>query len=187
MTTSTRALGALAALFIAASAQAGSSLNVVLTVVFSTGACGTAVVDQAVSVSCGAFASLPTLPPVSTVSGASQQTVLGGTFAPFVPPFIGGAAGASAASSPNGTPDGLPPTGDPARPDDPGSARVPDGDSDPELPSALPDRALRQVGVLPAWATGHSPMALYSSGANVSSWRVVSNDNAQHVELTISW
>lgn len=123
------------------SAQAGSaSLNLIVSVVVSSGVCGTSVTGRAVSVSCGSYASLPLLPPVGGIAPTRQQA------------FAGATVGSS----------------------DDGSA-------------ATGESRLRQVGVLPGWVTGNSPMAVYSGGANLSSWRVVSNDNAQHVELTISW
>lgn len=164
MTASTRALAVFAAAFIGASAHAGSSLKVTLTVVLSSGPCAASVETQAVSVSCGAFASLPVLPPATAVAGAALPTLLGSSFGAYSPPYISSTPG-------DGTAPPLP-------------QEIP---FDPTLLQDPDQRALRQVGILPAWATGHSPMAVYSEGANLSSWRVVSNDNARHVELTISW
>lgn len=226
MTRSKRIVALLAAGLVGSSAQAGSSLNVVITVVWSSGPCAASVGSETVSVSCG-LASLPALPPVTGLAGAgggAQQAFIGGSFGAAAPPFVsvssgGGSGGATAGiptgSSPGSAPGFAPGSSPSSSPGpSPGSSPGTSPSTSPDFPDGSPadparrddsiaerflqelagwerkesgDRALQQVGVLPGWATGHSPMAVYSNGANLSSWRVVSNDNAQHVELTISW
>jgi hypothetical protein len=146
---------------------ASSSMTLVISVVSSSGACSTTVQSTAVDVSCGSAASVPLLPPVGVggglAGGGSQAALLGAAFGTSAAPFVGSFAPESGPS-------------DPQR--DPAS---PVGDADP------PDHGRQQVAVLPSSVTGRSPLPVFSGGANVSSWRVVSIDNAQHVELTISW
>lgn len=150
-------------------AHGGSSLNVVVSVVYSSGPCGAAVTRESVNVFCGP---IPLLPPVAVGAGLNSQSVPAGVFTGPTPPFLG---------KPRGEESGLTGLFGPAitRPE-------PDEEfSGPALPQVEPP--FRKVGVLPASATGDTPLAVYSGGANVSSWRVVSIDNAEHVELTISW
>lgn len=202
MTWPTRIIALLVAGLLASTAQAGSSLNVVLTVVLSSGPCAASVGTEAVSVSCG-LASLPALPAVASLArtgGAAQQAFLGGSSGTSSPPFISISSGGSSVGAATGVPTGVSPgsfpgfspgspdgaPADPARKDEPIAERflqeVAGWDS-----QALDDQTTRRVGTLPGWATGRNAMAVYSNGANLSSWRVVSNDNAQLVELTISW
>lgn len=234
MTRLKRFVALFAAGLVGSSAQAGSSLNVVLTVILSSGPCGASVGTDAVSVSCG-LAALPALPPVTSLAragGGAQQAFIGGSFGASAPPFVsiasGGSSGGAAAGIPTGfspaSAPGFSPSSSPSSSPDPssgafpgaspGSSPSPSPETSPGFPDGSPadparrddsiaerflqelagwegsesgDQRLRRVGVLPAWATGHNQLAVYSSGANLSSWRVVSNDNAQHVELTISW
>jgi hypothetical protein len=161
-------------------------------VVLSSGACGASVSGAAVNVSCGLVTSAPLLPPASGVAGSSQQAFVGGTLGAAPLPFMGGAyvdGGASdyGGASGNGGASDNGSGGEQRQPDTPTAQSPPQPLAWGGEPAAPDAPALRQVGVLPAWATGNSPMAVYSGGANLSSWRVVSNDNAQRVELTISW
>lgn len=135
--------------------HAGSSLNVVLTVTYSSGPCGAAVTRESVSVFCGP---IPLLAGGAALSGQAALTRI---FTHRTPPFL---------AAPGATTGTLGPS---------------DARSEPGSPDT--EHALRQIGVLPASVTGDTPLAVYSGGANVSSWRVVSIDNAEHVELTISW
>lgn len=161
----TRFIGALAliACSLATPAQAATAtLNLVISVVVSSGPCGASVAQDAVNVSCGAYAPLPALPPVMGLGSASPSAILAGAFGIGALPFAGGTSVEETQSQAT-------------------DAQAPSGQAVPG------DRPAREVAVLPTWATGNNPMALYSTGANLSSWRVVSNDNVQHVELTISW
>lgn len=153
----------------AALAHAGSSLNVVVSVVYSSGPCGAAVTREAVNVFCGP---VPGLAPVSLGGGFNTQPALAGVFTNLAPPLL-----ESSRSEGSGL----------TAPFSPAITR-PDPDSEISGPTLPPvEHAFRKVGVLPASVTGDTPLAVYSGGANVSSWRVVSIDNAEHVELTISW
>lgn len=168
VTGATRLLLALVAGLFAHVANAGSALNVVLSVEYGSGPCGAAVTRQTVSVYCGPA---PVLPPVAVGAGLNQQVVPGRSFTNSAPPFLGfSSANASATAAP------LVP-----------SLLDRQEDRSENLPWPAGDPAFRQVGVLPADLTGHTALALYSGGPNVSGWRMVSNDNAEHVELTISW
>lgn len=168
-TRATRVLSAVLAGAFAAVAHASPSLNVVVTVVYSSGPCGAAVTRESVNVFCGP---IPVLAPVAVGGGFNSQSALPGVFTSRTPPFMG-------SSRNDGS--GLP------APFSPAITRPGPGDefSGPALPHA--ENPFRKVGVLPASVTGDTPLAVYSGGANVSSWRVVSIDNAEHVELTISW
>lgn len=163
--TATRAATFLLALLagaVAPVAHAASSLNVVVTVAYSSGPCGTAVTRDGVNVFCGP---VPVLAPIAAGAGLTTQSGLPRIFA-SAPPFLGF----------TGTDVPLP------------SAPLGPGTTGP-APETSPESeaTFRQVDVLPAFVTGHTPLAVYSGGANVTSWRVVSTDNAEHVELTISW
>jgi hypothetical protein len=162
------ALALIAASLLAFPAHAGSSVRVVVTVVLSSGPCGASVTNAGVTVSCGSTASLPLLPPVSGLDSAGQQALLGGALGPVALPFVSGT------------------TAERKQPDSPAALNsmqelAVDGES-----NSSDDSAPRQPGVSLAWAAGDRRTVVYS-GANLSSWRIVSNDNAQHVELTISW
>lgn len=170
--TATRTARVLVALLAGVCGQvvhAGSVLQVVLSVTYSSGPCGAAVTEQGVNVFCGP---IPVLAPVTGGAGRNSQSLLPTGFTNAAPPFLGfsGANGAL-----------------PSGPFSPEISGVgPDeATSGPALPEVEPP--MRRVGTLPASVTGHAPLAVYSGGANVSSWRVVSIDNAEHVELTISW
>jgi hypothetical protein len=47
--------------------------------------------------------------------------------------------------------------------------------------------AWREAGIISAFMTGGTELPVYSGGADITSWRFVSLDNAKYVELTISW
>lgn len=168
-TRAARVLSSVLAGAFAALAHAGPSLNVVVSVVYSSGPCGAAVTRDSVNVFCGP---IPVLAPVAVGAGFNIQSALAGAFASRTPPFLG-----SSRTEESGLTEAFSPAITRPDPDDEFSG------------SALPqvESPLRKVGVLPASVTGDTPLAVYSGGANVSSWRVVSIDNAEHVELTISW
>lgn len=169
--TATRAFRVLVAVLAATLAQtvhAGSTINVVVTVAYGSGPCGTAVTRQSVSVFCGP---MPVLAAVGGGGGLDGQTSLRGAFGILAPAFVG-FTGADV----GGAPTPFTPARNPS-PDEAGWG--------PVLPEIEP--GFQRVGVLPASVTGHTALAVYSGGPNVSSWRMVSNDNVEHVELTISW
>ena len=103
---------------LSSSAMAGSSLNVIISVVPASGACGTSTNNASVSVSCGF---------------TGREMIQSG------------------------------------------------------WPSAWsPQGRLSQAGMVPALA-GTASLPVYTSGVEVRSWRLVSTDNAEYVELTIFW
>lgn len=54
----------------------------------------------------------------------------------------------------------------------------------------LPDAGVvpyRRVGTIQVLDVAPEPLALYSDGTKITSWRVVTLDNARYVELTIAW
>lgn len=167
-TRTARVLVAVLAGLFAPVVQAGSSLNVVLTVTYSSGPCGAAVTRKSVNVFCGP---MPELASLSGGGALDSRSALPLAFTNPAPPFLGftGGDGPLPALFGHGIKK--------ADPDETTSSLA--------LPEV--DPALRRVGTIPASVTGDTPLAVYSGGANVSSWRVVSIDNAEHVELTISW
>lgn len=76
---------------------------------------------------------------------------------------------------------GRPPAAQPGRPGSP--PVVPGG---PLLPDAgqVP---YQRVGTIDAGGVATQPLPLYSDGTKITSWRVVTLDNARYVELTIAW
>lgn len=152
-------------------AHAGSFLNVILTVTYGSGPCGAAVTRESVNVFCGPS---PVLAPVASGAGLPTQPVTTSLFASSAQPPTGLAGTGSATDGAPFVPF-LPSNNDPRD-------NLSNG---PPLP--VEEATFRQVGMLPASATGRGPWVVYSGGANVSSWRMVSSDNAEHIELTISW
>lgn len=64
----------------------------------------------------------------------------------------------------------------------------------PQIPDArgplLPDAGAvpyERVGTIHAMGVAPQPLPLYSDGTKITSWRVVTLDNARYVELTIAW
>ncbi len=54
----------------------------------------------------------------------------------------------------------------------------------------LPDAGVvpyRRVGTIRAFDVAADPLPVYSDGTKITSWRVVTLDNARYVELTIAW
>lgn len=49
------------------------------------------------------------------------------------------------------------------------------------------DVAFQRVGTIPVNDVVQEPLPLYSDGTKITSWRVVTLDNARYVELTIAW
>jgi hypothetical protein len=49
------------------------------------------------------------------------------------------------------------------------------------------DVAFQRVGTIPLNGVVQEPLPLYSDGTKITSWRVVTLDNARYVELTIAW
>ena len=187
----------IATALLSTSAMAGRSLDVIINVVPTSGVCGATVQPSSISVACGLSTVVPFVAPPVLAAGATQRpTLASNAFGPAVAPFIPAGVTASRGLS------GLAPAG---------STRMPDGlagragatepasplfDSAPAAPPELSSDGLdrpsddepgyRQIGELPS-AAGRKAVALYSGGVNISSWRMVSTDNVQHVELTIFW
>lgn len=66
----------------------------------------------------------------------------------------------------------------------------------PKAPASLPGGPLlpdagavpyQRVGTIQAAGVALQPLPLYSDGTKITSWRVVTLDNARYVELTIAW
>lgn len=51
-------------------------------------------------------------------------------------------------------------------------------------PGAVP---YQRVGMIADHAVASEPLPVYSDGTKITSWRVVTLDNARYVELTIAW
>ena len=49
------------------------------------------------------------------------------------------------------------------------------------------DVAFQRVGTIPVDGVAQEPLPLYSDGTKITSWRMVTLDNARYVELTIAW
>jgi hypothetical protein len=179
-------------------ALAGRSLDVIIDVVPASGICGATVQPGSISVACGLPAGVPVVVPPVVAGGVTQRpTVAANAFgpsgAPFIPPAITATRGLSGTAplAPSRTPDVRPgPAGatEPATPlfFDFGRDSAPDLPSDGFYHSPDDESGYRQIGELPS-AAGRRAVALYSGGVNISSWRMVSTDNVQHVELTIFW
>lgn len=45
----------------------------------------------------------------------------------------------------------------------------------------------RRVGMIAGHGVASEPLPVYSDGTKITSWRVVTLDNARYVELTIAW
>ena len=45
----------------------------------------------------------------------------------------------------------------------------------------------QRVGMIRAQSVATEPLPVYSDGTKITSWRVVTLDNARYVELTIAW
>lgn len=45
----------------------------------------------------------------------------------------------------------------------------------------------QRVGTIQAPGVVPQPLALYSDGVKISSWRIVRLDNAEYLELTVAW
>ena len=151
-----------AAAVLSSSAAAGSSLDVVIRVIPSSGVCATSTQSESVSVTCGRTSSEhPYSPPLLVTS-----SLFGNPLHRTVPLFV-----------------------------DLSDASLDQGSTSAEyqFPNRSPwpiagEPHLRQVGVLPAASeTGAAAIPLYAGGVNLSGWRVVSTNNVEHVELTISW
>lgn len=180
------------------SALAGQSLDVIINVVPASGICGTTVQPSSISVACGLSAGVPVVAPPALTAGATQRPTIasnafGPAVAPFIPPAITAARGLSGTGplAPGRIPDVRPgPAGatEPASPLflDFGRGAPADLPSDGFYHSPDDEPGYRQIGELPSVA-GRRAVALYSGGVNISSWRMLSTDNVQHVELTIFW
>lgn len=191
-----RFLSLIATALLSTGAVAGRSLDVIINVVPASGICGTTIQPSSISVACGLPTGVPVVvPPVVAATPPSTIAAhpFGPSVAPFIPPVITASRG-QAATAPLG----------PARLPDvrPGPAGATEPatplffDSGPAVPSNLPsdgfyrspddEPAYRQIGELPS-TDGRAGVTLYSGGVNISSWRMLSSDNVQHVELTIFW
>lgn len=188
----------IATALLSTSALAGRSLDLIVSVVPASGVCGTTVQPSSISVACGLPTGVPVVVPPVAGGGASQRpTLAAGAFgpatAPFIPPVITATRGLSGTGplAPGRLPDVRPgPAGatEPATPlfFDFGRGAPADLPSDGSYHSPDEEPGYRQIGELPS-VGGRQAVALYSGGVNISSWRMVSTDNVQHVELTIFW
>ena len=73
----------------------------------------------------------------------------------------------------------------------PVDAHVPDPVAPPQAGGPLlPDAGAvpyQRVGTIRAEGVALQPLPVYSDGTKITSWRVVTLDNARYVELTIAW
>ncbi|NKE67768.1 hypothetical protein RAMLITH_18255 [Ramlibacter sp. RBP-2] len=191
-----RFISLIATALLSSGAVAGPSLDLVVSVVPASGICGATVQPSSISVACGLPTGVPVVvPPV--LAATQHPPIAAGTFgpavAPFIPPVITASRGlaGTAPLGPSRLPNVRP---GPAGATEPATPLF--FDTGPAAPSELPsdgfyrspdeEPGYRQIGELPSVA-GRPGVALYSGGVNISSWRMVSTDNVQHVELTIFW
>ena len=179
-------------------ALAGRSLDLIINVVPASGICGATVQPSSISVACGLPTGVPVVVPPVLAGGATQRPTLatnafGPSVAPFIPSVITATRGLSGTGplAPGRIPDVRPGPAGPTEPASPlffdfGRGAPADLPSDGFFYSPDDEPGYRQIGELPSVA-GRRAVALYSGGVNISSWRMVSTDNVQHVELTIFW
>lgn len=173
--------------------QTSVNVTVSATLIPSSGVCNTINGGSAVGVTCGGPGTVPVPPPVMPPAPPAPSPGVPGP--PMPPPGDGDRGGLPTFPPPIATPGPTVPGGNGAPIPFPGSPPGPSGPpptSVAQLQQGMPQvlagfnstRELRYVGTVGLAGDG---FALFSASAEITSWRVVSLDNGNYVELTIAW